>query len=206
MLAVFVWLIGGIIFAALMIPPVWMWILIEPRQSRLGRAVNLTLAIGGAAAFVVIALLLPWGMTLWHILLAAAYGVFAPLDVLPFLLLVALFIRCTHLCCWSSWHLFTDPAPLRDYATYGADPPTWTHFGQDPIYCICHGAQYDPLLLVHDINPTNDVGFIGAQVVHGPAAFAMPVIPLRAVNDVLYGGMADPRWYDFCERLPPGGM
>jgi len=93
MLAVFVWLIGGIIFAALMIPPVWMWILIEPRQSRLGRAVNLTLAIGGAAAFVVIALLLPWGMTLWHILLAAAYGVFAPLDVLPFLLLVALFIR-----------------------------------------------------------------------------------------------------------------
>ena len=120
--------------------------------------------------------------------------------------IVALFNRCTHLCCSSSWHIFTDPAPLRDYATYGADPPTWTQFGQDPVYCICHGAQYDPLLLVHDINPTNDVGFIGAQVVHGPATFAMPVIPLRAVNDVLYGGMADPRWYDFCERLPPGGM
>ncbi len=93
MLAVFVWLFGGVTFAALIVPPMWLWILIEPRQRRLGRVMNITLAVGGVAAYVIIALLLPRGLMLWHILLAAAYGVFPPLDVLPFLLLMALFIR-----------------------------------------------------------------------------------------------------------------
>ena len=40
--------------------------------------------------------------------------------------------------------------------------------------------------------------FVGARIVHGPGKFSLPVEPVRAVNDVLYGGMPDPRWYAYC--------
>ena len=114
--------------------------------------------------------------------------------------IVVLFDRCTHLCCYPAWHLAGDlpPGPPRDYGTYGAAPPTWTVYGEDPVWCLCHDAQFDPLLLTADVNPINGVPFVGARIVHGPGKFSLPVVPVRAVNDVLYGGMPDPRWYAYC--------
>ena len=71
-------------------------------------------------------------------------------------------------------------------------------YGEDPVWCLCHDAQFDPLLLTADVNPINGVPFVGARIVHGPGKFSLPVVPVRAVNDVLYGGMPDPRWYAYC--------
>ncbi len=104
--------------------------------------------------------------------------------------------RCTHLCCYPGWHVVTNPPPLRDYLV---PPPTYTAYAEDPVYCICHGTQYDPLLLIEDWNPKSSVAFPGMQLVHGPGTFAMPLIPLRAFDDdILQGGMPDPRWYQYC--------
>lgn len=119
-------------------------------------------------------------------------------DLARNLRVVVLYDRCTHLCCYPGWHVVTNPPPLRDYAAYGTAPPTYLAYNQDPVYCVCHGAQYDPLLLTADVNPKNGAPFVGARIVHGPGAFALPVIPVRGVDDVLYGSMSDPRWYAFC--------
>lgn len=113
--------------------------------------------------------------------------------------IVVVLLRCVHLCCSPGWHVVTTPPPPRDYGTYGATPPTWTQFQQDPIYCICHGSQYDPLLLVTDLNPSPvNVSYPGARMVHGPATRALPVIPVKTEGGSLIGGMADPRWYVYC--------
>ncbi|TLZ56653.1 MAG: hypothetical protein E6K15_05015 [Methanobacteriota archaeon] len=113
--------------------------------------------------------------------------------------IVVLFDRCTHLCCYPGWHIADGSiVPPRDYGTYGAAPPTWTVYGQDPVWCLCHDAQYDPLLLTADVNPINGVPFVGARIVHGPGKFSLPVVPVRPINNVLYGGMPDPRWYTYC--------
>jgi Rieske Fe-S protein len=113
--------------------------------------------------------------------------------------IVVLFDRCTHLCCYPGWHIVYDQLrPPRDYSTYGAPPPTWTVYNQDPVWCVCHDAQYDPLLLAADVNPTNGVPFVGAKIVHGPGTFNLPIVPVRPVRDILYGGMPDPRWYEYC--------
>ncbi len=116
-------------------------------------------------------------------------------DPLRNIRIVALFDRCTHLCCYPGWHVVSDPPPPRDYTV---SPPTYDVYRQDPVYCVCHDSQFDPLLLVADVNPLNNVGFVGAQVVHPPARYSMPVIPIRAVSDELRGGMADPAWYMYC--------
>ncbi len=109
--------------------------------------------------------------------------------------IVAGFDRCTHMCCYPGWHVVTNPPPGRDYIV---PPPTWDLYAQDPIYCICHGTQYDPLLLVADTNPHNGVRFPGLELVHTPGTFGMPLVPLRADNDVLVGRMLDARWYAYC--------
>lgn len=109
--------------------------------------------------------------------------------------IVVLFDRCPHLCCPPGWHVITDTQPLRDYLS---DTPTFRVYNQDPVFCVCHGSQYDPLLLVTNVNPKSGAAYVGAMHVHGPTQRALPVIPVRAVNDVLFGGMADPRWYAFC--------
>lgn len=107
--------------------------------------------------------------------------------------------RCTHLCCYPGWHVVTNPPPSRDYSSYvSTPPPTYAVYGQDPVYCICHGTQYDPLLLIQDTNPHNGVVFPGMELVHGPGVFAMPLVPVRTFEDVLEGVMADPRWYVYC--------
>lgn len=113
--------------------------------------------------------------------------------------IVVLFDRCVHLCCSPGWHVVTNPPPGRDYGTYGANPPTWEVFNEDPVYCICHGSQYDPMLLVTDVNPqAGSVPYPGAKMVHGPATRALPLIPVKSEGGNLVGGMADPRWYVYC--------
>jgi len=107
--------------------------------------------------------------------------------------LVVLYDRCPHLCCPPGWHVVTDVDPLRDYKP---GSPTFSVYGQDPVFCVCHGSQYDPLLLAVDVNSKSGAAYVGAKNVHGPTRRSLPVIPIRAVDDVLVGGMPDPRWYD----------
>ncbi len=110
---------------------------------------------------------------------------------------VALYDRCVHLCCNPGWHLAPVPEKFRDYLisprTFLADPP------QDPVYCLCHNSQYDPITLVNDRHP-NGVQYVGAQRVHGPAPRALPAIPLKLKGEFIEGiyEPADgghPQWY-----------
>jgi Rieske Fe-S protein len=103
--------------------------------------------------------------------------------------------RCVHLCCYPGWHVVTNPPPGRDYAV---PPPTYDVYHEDPIYCICHGSQYDPLVLTVNFNPHSNVSYIGAEMVHGPAPRALVVIPVKESGGALVGGMPDPRWYIYC--------
>ena len=109
--------------------------------------------------------------------------------------IVVLFDRCVHLCCYPGWHVINNPPPDRNYVV---PPPTYVQFAENPVYCICHGSQYDPLLLIVDVNPKNDARYVGAERVHGPAPRALPVIPVKAQGQNLVGGMADPAWYIYC--------
>ncbi len=112
--------------------------------------------------------------------------------------IVVVFDRCVHLCCYPGWHVVFDPPPARDYSAYNAEPPTYKEFGVDPIYCVCHGSQYDPMLLIVDRNTKNGARYVGAQRVHGPALRALPVIPVRLEGGALVGGMPSPAWYIYC--------
>lgn len=113
--------------------------------------------------------------------------------------LVVVYDRCVHLCCYPGWHVVTDPPPGRNYSDYvSTPPPTYANYGQDPIYCICHGSQYDPLLLTININPKNNSPYVGAERVHGPAGRALPLVPVKEQGGNLVGGMPDPRWYVYC--------
>ncbi len=114
--------------------------------------------------------------------------------------IIVAFDRCVHLCCYPGWHVVTNPPPGRDYAAYGTSPPTYEVYHEDPIYCICHGSQYDPLLQVINQNPhvSPPINYIGCMRVHGPAPRALPVICVKAQGGALVGGMADPRWYIYC--------
>jgi len=109
--------------------------------------------------------------------------------------IVVMYDRCAHLCCYPGWQVVQDPPPGRDYT---GPVPTFEIFGLDPIYCVCHGSQYDPLVLVRNVNPRNGVEYVGPARVHGPSTRAIPVVPVRTDGDVLIGGMPDPRWYDYC--------
>jgi len=109
--------------------------------------------------------------------------------------IIVFYDRCVHLCCYPGWHVVTNPPPGRDYVV---PPPTYDVYHEDPIYCICHGSQYDPLLLTVNFNPHSNVNYIGAERVHGPAPRALVVIPVKDVGGALVGGMPDPRWYVYC--------
>jgi Rieske Fe-S protein len=119
--------------------------------------------------------------------------------------IVVCFDRCVHLCCFPGWHVVDDPPPGRDYSNYmlpGEDwqveTPTFAKFGQDPIYCVCHGSQYEPMNLVVDTHPKGGARYVGAKRVHGPASRALAVVPVKPQGAGLVGGMADPRWYVYC--------
>lgn len=47
--------------------------------------------------------------------------------------------------------------PSPEYV-YLAPAPTYEKYGLEPIYCVCHGSQYDPLVLVKGVNPKNVEG------------------------------------------------
>ncbi len=108
---------------------------------------------------------------------------------------IVFYDRCVHLCCYPGGHVVTNPPPGRDYLV---PPPTYDVYHEDPIYCICHGSQYDPLLLTINFNPHSNVNYIGATHVHGPAPRALVVIPVKAQSGALVGGMPNPAWSVYC--------
>lgn len=109
--------------------------------------------------------------------------------------IVVLFDRCVHLCCYPGYHVVTSPPPGR---TYKENPVIYSEFGQDPVYCVCHGSQYDPMQLVVNTHPKSGARYVGALRVHGPAERALSVVPVRPQGLNLVGGMADPAWYVYC--------
>jgi len=108
---------------------------------------------------------------------------------------VAVFDRSTHLCCYPGWHVVTNPPPARDYI---APTPTYEVYRQDPIYDVCHGGQWDPMILEWGSNPRSGINYIGARMVHGPGFGPLPIVPLRADDDVLSGGNESTVWYQYC--------
>lgn len=109
--------------------------------------------------------------------------------------IVVVFDRSTHLCCYPSWHVVTDPPPARDYI---APCPTYEIYGQDPLYDVCHGGQWDPMVLEQGMNPHTGVAYVGARMVRGPGFGPLPVFAVQADSDTLIGAMPDSRWYDYC--------
>src|SRR5216110_3191897 len=110
--------------------------------------------------------------------------------------IVAIFNRLTHLCCYPDWHVPHAIAPARDYI---APCPTYEVFGQDPIFDVCHGGQWDPLILEWAVNPQSGTRYVGARMVHGPGFGPLPALFVRAEQDVLYGPHEESR-----QRPEPG--
>jgi len=111
--------------------------------------------------------------------------------------IVVLFDRCVHLCCYPGYHVVTSPPPGRTYRQ-DVNPVIYSEFGQDPVYCVCHGSQYDPMQLVVNTHPKSGARYVGALRIHGPAERALSVVPVRPQGLNLVGGMADPAWYVYC--------
>lgn len=110
--------------------------------------------------------------------------------------IVVVSARCTHLCCYTGWH--TLPPEIPPLENYFRSSPTREVYGEVPIYCICHDAQFDPLVFGENWVVWGSFSYLGIQAVGGPARHGLPVVPVKAVNDVLFGGMGDPRWYAYC--------
>ena len=107
--------------------------------------------------------------------------------------LLVVFDRCVHLCCYPGWHVIA----VSDFSYVSATPTKEVH-DEDPIYCICHGSQYEPMHLVKDVNPKNGAVYVGTKYVHGPATRGLPVVPVKVEGGNIVGGMPDPRWYAYC--------
>ncbi len=109
--------------------------------------------------------------------------------------IVAFNDKCVHLCCNPGWHLY--PISEQDRAFV----PNLAAADKDPIFCICHLSQYDPLSLVWNQHPTGAT-YVGAKVVHGPADRALPAIPIKLENGVIVGDEDAPKWnlnwYEHC--------
>lgn len=110
--------------------------------------------------------------------------------------ILVVYARCTHLCCYAGWHTLPSDYPVQ--SNYFESTPTREAFGQIPIYCICHDAQFDPLVLRSNYVPWGSFSYLGASPVGGPARLGLPVVPVQAVDGILFGGMGDPRWYAYC--------
>ncbi len=106
---------------------------------------------------------------------------------------VALYNRCVHFCCKPTWHVMPVPGTLHNYVAeprtfLATDPATGAPDPQDPVWCLCHNSQYDPVTFVHDVHPPPaNVPYIGARYVHGPATRGLPAIPIRASGATLEG-------------------
>lgn len=109
---------------------------------------------------------------------------------------VAFFDRCVHLCCQPGWHVIT--TSVVAHSDYVEPSKTYEKYGEDPIYCICHGSQFDPLDLRNALNPKTEARYVGARRVHLPADRPLPSIPLKLEGTTLIGGYLDPAWYVYC--------
>jgi len=107
--------------------------------------------------------------------------------------LVILFDKCVHLCCNPGWRL---EQIKGDWQV----PWKMTPQGMDPVFCVCHGSQYDPTSIVWDYYPNKAVYYMGAKRVRGPATRALPAIP-ASVNDAgeVEGQFTYPQWYTHCD-------
>lgn len=111
----------------------------------------------------------------------------------------AFYDMCVHLCCSPGWQLIPVPDGWKDYDT----PVMTKKFGYDPMLCICHGSQYDPLQIVWDKHP-NGQRYVGARRVHGPADRALPAVPLQIQGGRIKGIWSESLrpWYDsYCGGL-----
>jgi Rieske Fe-S protein len=108
--------------------------------------------------------------------------------------MVAYLDRCVHLCCFPGWHI--EGLPTKPPRNYLADPVTLTEYQQEPIFCVCHGSQYDPLTVAVDLNPVTRVDYPGARHVHGPADRGLPIVPLEDRGGRLFGVMDEEKWPD----------
>ena len=99
--------------------------------------------------------------------------------------IVAVWDRCVHLCCFPGWHLTKLPPSYQEYEASRV-PRTLSAAGQDPIWCRCHNSQYDPITVVWDIHP-NGIVYLGANVSHGPAKRAMPVVSVTDEGGKIVG-------------------
>jgi len=133
------------------------------------------------------------------------YVVRADVDGVP-AAFVAVYARCVHLCCKPGWHQYPVPDAFRNYIVeprtlLATDSATGAPDPQDPIWCLCHNSQYDPLTLVRDVHPPPaNVPYIGARYVQGPATRGVPCIPLRTAGTLLEGIYdpdegGHPEWY-----------
>jgi Rieske Fe-S protein len=119
---------------------------------------------------------------------------------------VATYARCVHFCCKPGWHTSPVPETLHNYVTeprtfLATDPVTGAPEPQDPIWCVCHNSQYDPVTIVHNVHPPPaNVPYIGTQYVHGPATRALPCIPIKLSGTTIEGiyepdDGGHPEWY-----------
>ncbi len=112
--------------------------------------------------------------------------------------ILAFIDKCVHLCCNPGWH--RKPVPEGNHAVVPI--PSLDAARQDPIYCICHLSQFDPLQLVWNKHP-NGVEYVGARRVGGPADRALPAIPIKVEGGEIVGDSEDPKWsldwYGHCQ-------
>lgn len=106
--------------------------------------------------------------------------------------------RSTYRCCPPGWHVVMNPPPARDYV---APSPTYERYGLDPIYDACHGGQWDPMALEWGTNPHKELRYFGARMVRRPGFGPLPLVPVRAEDDVLVGRSLTREWYEYCDAL-----
>ncbi len=102
--------------------------------------------------------------------------------------IVAIWDRCTHLCCFPQWHPAPLPPVYQDYEA-GREPRTYLA-GQDPIWCRCHDAQFDPVTLEWDRHPAGTL-YVAARWSHGPATRGLPMISIEDRNGEIVGAEFD---------------
>ncbi len=99
--------------------------------------------------------------------------------------IVAMWDRCVHFCCPPQWHTAVLPPAYQEYEASRV-PRTLSEAGQDPIWCLCHNSQYDPLTFVWDVHPNGTI-YVGANMAHGPATRALAAVSIATRGGQIVG-------------------